>query len=120
MLGAMRRLRNHLIGLDNGELTLFSDFENGGPMWAGTDPRLSRTSIVFSGSFKTPPMVQVALSMWDMDSGPNARMEITAENVSATGFDVVFRTWGDTRVARARATWMAMGELRDSDEWDLY
>lgn len=120
MLGIMRRLRNHLIGIDQGEHVLFSDFENDGPMWSGTGPRVVTAAISFSESFKTPPNVQVALSMWDMASGPNTRMDIKADAVTETGFDLVFRTWGDTRVARARASWTAIGELRDSDEWDLY
>ena len=36
------------------------------------------------------------------------------------GFDVVFRTWGDTKVARARVRWMAIGELDDPEDWQLY
>jgi len=32
----------------------------------------------------------------------------------------VFRTWGDTRVARVRASWTAFGELPYGEEWDLY
>ena len=35
------------------------------------------------------------------------------------GFALVFRTWGDTRVARVRATWMAIGPVRDDDTWDV-
>ncbi|MEM6276431.1 MAG: H-type lectin domain-containing protein [Pseudomonadota bacterium] len=116
----MKRLRNHFIGIDQGEAVLFSDFEDNGPMWSGTGPRISRTTVIFSESYKSAPAVQVALSMWDMDSAPNARMDIKSEAVTEKGFEIVFRTWGDTRVARVRASWIAMGEMRDSDEWDLY
>jgi len=31
----------------------------------------------------------------------------------------VFRTWGDSKVARIRADWMAVGEVADDDAWDL-
>lgn len=88
-------------------------------MWVGTGPRISRNQVSFSERFKSVPAVNVGLTMWDMDSTPNARMDITAESVNEDGFDLVFRTWGDTRVARVREKWMAFGELRDADEWDL-
>jgi hypothetical protein len=32
---------------------------------------------------------------------------------------MVFRTWGDTRVARVRADWMAIGEQRSDEDWDV-
>ena len=118
--GVMKRLRNHFIGIDQGEAALFSDFEDNGPMWSKTGPRVCHVPVVFSAPFKALPTVHVSLSMWDIDTGTNARMDIKGEAVSLTGFDIVFRTWGDTRVARARASWMAFGELRDTDEWDLY
>jgi len=116
----MRRLENRLIGIDQGELVLFSDYESGGDMWTGHGDRTRRHSVRFNERYKSPPVVHLALSMWDMDSATNARMEISAENVTETGFDCVFRTWADTRVARARMRWMSIGELSHEDEWDLY
>jgi hypothetical protein len=32
---------------------------------------------------------------------------------------IVFRTWGDTRVARVRADWLAIGEVRGEDDWQV-
>lgn len=116
----MQRLRNHLIGIDQGDNVLFSDFEDGGDMWTGTGPRERRRRVRFAESFRAAPIVYVALSMWDMHHATNVRADIAAEVVGPTGFDVVFRTWGDTKVARARVRWMAIGELRDGDEWELY
>lgn len=116
----MKSLRNHLIGIDQGEHVLFSDFEHGGPMWSGTGPRTSTSAIAFAQAFKAPPTVQVALTMWDSDHGSNARLDLKAEQVAVDRFNLVFRTWGDTRVARVRASWLAIGELRDDDEWELY
>lgn len=116
----MKRLRNHYIGIDQGDLILFSDFENGGPMWTGSGPRVSRSRVSFSETFREPPSVQVGLSMWDLDGKSNVRTDISAEDITSTDFEIVFRTWGDSRVARVRANWMAVGELRHSDEWDLY
>ncbi|EAP75261.1 MULTISPECIES: H-type lectin domain-containing protein [Roseovarius] len=116
----MKRLDNRLIGIDQGELVLFSDYEKGGEMWTGTGERTRRHSIHFAEAYRLPPMVHVSLSMWDTDSSTNARMEISAENITEIGFDCVFRTWADTRVARARMRWMSIGELAHEDDWDLY
>ncbi|MEM1237650.1 MAG: H-type lectin domain-containing protein [Pseudomonadota bacterium] len=116
----MKRLRNHLIGIDQGEEVLFSDFENGGQMWSGTGQRASTTSVRFSEPFKTLPSIHITMSMWDIDHGSNPRMDIKAEAITPDGFNIVFRTWGDSRVARVRAGWMAIGELGHGDEWELY
>ncbi len=116
----MKRLRNHYIGIDQGGLVLFSDFEEDGQMWSSAGDRMRRRKVKFAEAYRAAPAVHVSLSMWDMDQGTNQRADITAERISRTGFDLVFRTWGDTRVARVRADWMAIGELRHADEWDLY
>lgn len=116
----MKRIHNHLVGVDQGSSVLFSDFEHDGEMWTGDGPRLHRKKIEFSEVFRTPPVVQVTISMWDMDQDSNQRADITAEEITEAGFDIVFRTWGDTRVARIRADWLAIGELKHEDEWDLY
>jgi len=116
----MKRLRNHLVGVDQGEVVLFSDFENGGKMWTGAGPRESRGVIRFSESFRTPPNVMATLSMWDAGHDTNNRLDVKAESISVDGFSAVVRTWGDTRIARVRVSWMAIGELRHTDDWDLY
>jgi hypothetical protein len=54
-----------------------------------------------------------------MDSAHNVRADLAAENVSETGFDAVFRTWKDTKVARVRISWIAIGEISDDDDWDV-
>ncbi len=116
----MKRLQNYSIGVDQGDVILFSDFENGGEMWTSTGQRERRRRVSFSKPYKTPPTVQVSLSMWDLDNGTPARMDLRAETVTEDGFDLVFRTWGDTRVARARANWLSIGQLNHDDDWNLY
>jgi hypothetical protein len=54
-----------------------------------------------------------------MDAGSVLRADVTAEAVTEKGFDMVFRTWGDTKVARVRIAWTALGELEDADAWDV-
>ena len=88
-------------------------------MWAGTGKRQARRSIAFEQPFRHPPTVQVTLSMVDMDHSFNTRLDLSAEAITKQGFDAVFRTWGDTRVARIRVSWTAIGELPHDDDWDV-
>jgi hypothetical protein len=116
----MKRLSQHLIGVEQGSVLLFSDYADNGPMWTGDGPRETRQAVAFSEVFRGVPMVQVAISMWDMDGDTNQRADLRAERVTPKGFDLVFRTWGDSRVARIRADWMALGEVAGDGDWSLY
>lgn len=115
----MKKLRHHLIGVDQGDVVLFSDFQNDGEMWTGEGPRRIARSVSFADTFVAPPVVNVSMTMWDIADGANARADVSAEEVTAKGFEIVFRTWGDTRVARVRVGWIALGEIADEDHWDI-
>jgi hypothetical protein len=115
----MKRLRSHTVGVDSGDVVLFSDFEDGGEMWTGRGQRERRRRIAFSENFRSDPTVHLSMSLWDMDSSTVLRADIAADAVTESGFDMVFRTWSDTRVARVRIAWMAVGELSDGDDWDV-
>lgn len=115
----MIQLRSHLIGIDQGSLVLFSDFEDNGPMWAEQGPREVRKTVTFSQGYVSPPSVNVALAMWDMDQKTNARADIRPENITEISFDLVFRTWSDSRIARVRCSWQSIGELYDEEAWQL-
>ena len=116
----MKRLRNYMIGIAQGDTVLFSDFEDDGEMWTGTGPRERRRSVLFDEPFKEPPAIQVSVSLWDVDTASAMRAELVAEAITEEGFDIVFRTWLDTRIARIRVAWTAMGEVAHEDDWDLY
>ena len=107
------------IGVQAGEELLFSDFEDGGKMWKGEGPRLARRAVSFDEPFIAPPVVTVHMTMIDMSNDAFIRADIQAEAVTKTGFDIVFRTWGDSRVARIRAGWQAIGAVLGEDGWDL-
>jgi hypothetical protein len=115
----MKRINSDSIGILQGSRVLFSDFADGGVMWTGQGDRESRHFITFREPFKAPPAVMTSMGMWDMDQKHNSRADIAAEKVTATGFQLVFRTWGDTRVARVRADWTAIGPVKDDDDWDV-
>ncbi len=116
----MKKYVGSLIGVDQGNDEVFSDFASGGDMWTGDGSRERRKHVKFSEPFRSEPTVQVALSLWDMDNRANVRADIAAEKVTTKGFDLVFRTWGDTRVARVRMSWTAFGEVASEDDWELY
>ena len=115
----MKRLKRGHIGVDQGSLVLFSDFQDGGEMWTGDGMRKLRKNVKFDDAFATAPSVQVSLSMWDLDQKTSPRADVSATDVTETGFTILFQTWGDTRVARVRADWLAIGELSDEDDWDV-
>lgn len=101
-----------------GATILFSAFEDGGEMWAGQGQRLVRHVVRFEESFVSPPVVYLSLSMWDVAGDANQRLDLQAAEITETGFVIEFRTWDDTRVARVRANWMAIGAVRHQDDFD--
>jgi hypothetical protein len=115
----MKKLRSLIVGVDSGDEVLFEDFEHGGEMWTGRGQRERRRRLKFSEKYLSPPTVQLSISLWDMDAGTVLRADVTAEAITEKGFDMVFRTWGDTRVARVRVAWIAIGEMEDADTWDV-
>ncbi len=115
----MKKLNTHTVGVDNGDVVLFTDFQDGGEMWTGRGQRERRRRIKFSEEYKSPPTVQLSLSLWDVDATTTMRVDLEAETVTTTGFDMVFRTWGDTHVARVRIAWLAIGEMSDPEDWDV-
>jgi H-type lectin domain len=113
------RISSGTLGILQGSRMLFSDFADGGPMWTGEGDREVRQGVAFDPPFTATPAVIVGLSLLDLDRRTNARLDLVAENVTPAGFDIVLRTWGDSRIARIRADWTALGAVRGEDEWDV-
>jgi hypothetical protein len=107
------------LALQQGSSILFSDFANDGPMWSGSGPREVRHPVVFKPRFLGIPAVMVSISMWDTDHKSNLRADLTADTITPGGFDLVFRTWGDSRIARIRADWTAFGSVEEDDDWEV-
>ncbi len=115
----MLRIDAGQLGIEQGSLMLFSDFEDGGEMWAGTGERELRRVVRFSTPFHGAPVVTLGVSLWDFDHATNHRADLQAQRVAPEGFELVFRTWKDTRVARLRVDWAAFGAVPGPDLWDL-
>jgi len=64
----MRKLDNHSLGIDQGDVVLFSDFEDDGEMWTGDGARKAVTAVKFAESYEMPPAVTVTMSMIDMSN----------------------------------------------------
>lgn len=115
----MHEIRNHLIGIEQGDVALFSDFEDGGAMWTGTGSRERRAQVRFGCRFRRPPVVHLSISLLDAQTDAALRVELLAENITEERFDILVKTWMDSRIARFRAAWLAIGELPDDDAWDI-
>lgn len=115
----MQIINSSRLGIAHGSVDLFSDFEEGGEMWTGEGSRVRSQRVTFDRPFAAPPVVHVSLTLWDMDSAHNMRADLAAEQVAPDGFDAVFRTWLDTKVARVRISWIAMGAVENEDDWDV-
>ena len=115
----MIKISHQRVGIEQGDTVLFSDFEHDGDMWTGDGPRHIRVHASFAEPFVQPPAVHVGLSMWDISNDAFARVDVGTEDITKAGFTIVFRTWGDTKVARARVNWMAIGPVSDDQNWDV-
>ena len=115
----MKRFSHFAVGVQHGTEILFSAFADGSEMWTGEGAREHRHPVRFRGQFESAPIVHVGLSMWDIDMGSNQRVDIAADDIAAAGFTIVFRTWGDTRVARVRADWLAIGPTTHDEDWEV-
>lgn len=115
----MKRIAPGTLAIQQGSRVLFSDYADDGIMWTGHGDRESRHIVTFQAAFQSAPTIMVSISMWDIDHKHNARADIAAERVTEEGFHIVFRTWGDSRIARVRAEWVAIGAVSDEDDWDV-
>lgn len=115
----MKRIPPGSLAIQQGARVLFSDYADDGIMWTGQGERENRHIVAFQTTFVAPPSVMVSVSMWDIDHKHNARADISAERITEAGFHIVFRTWGDSRIARVRAEWTAIGAVTDDDDWDV-
>jgi hypothetical protein len=72
-------------------------------------PRIFRTHITFGTPYVNIPVVQVALTGFDIDNRSTARLAVSTESITPNGFDLLVSTWMDTRVYQVSVSWMALG-----------
>ncbi|MBY6113308.1 H-type lectin domain-containing protein [Mameliella alba] len=88
---------------------LFNHVDENLPMWSGIGDRSLTKEIVFDFPFFRMPMITIGLIGIDSAHDQNLRFILEAQRVSEGGFLIVFRTWGDTHIARASVSWQAIG-----------
>jgi hypothetical protein len=116
----MKRINSSSVGIQQGSQIVFSDFLDQGHMWCGQGHREERACVMFSEPFLDKPAVHLSISMVDIDHKHNLRTDLSATDITNTSFVVVFRTWSDTRIARLRVDWLAIGPTIADDDWQLY
>ena len=89
---------------------LFNHVDNNGPMWSEDGDREVRLKVSFSESFQKPPHITLGISGIDSSMAQNLRFSLVAENVTTENFEVVMKTWDDTKIARASVNWSAIGQ----------
>ncbi|KAJ3569384.1 hypothetical protein NP233_g5085 [Leucocoprinus birnbaumii] len=78
----------------------------------GTPKGPESVRIDFDHPFVTPPKVLVFIRAFDFNKDRNWRLETTASCVDTEGFTLNIRTWGDSILYAAQATWVAYPEDR--------
>ena len=89
---------------------LFNHVDDNGPMWTGDGDREVRLKLRFTASFQRPPHITLGISGMDSSCRQNLRFSLAAETVMSESFVIVFKTWGDTKIARASVNWSAIGQ----------
>lgn len=95
-----------------GKGEVFNHVNTNDYMWSGEDDRVVRQTIHFDVPFSSLPMVSVGVTAIDASRAQNQRYHLRTENIIAFGFDLVFVTWDDTKIARASASWTATGSQK--------
>ncbi|MBE9477430.1 MAG: H-type lectin domain-containing protein [Proteobacteria bacterium] len=89
---------------------LFNHVDSNGPMWVGDGDREVRLRVSFTANFQRPPHITLGISGMDSSSAQNLRFSLVSEAVTSEGFEIVLKTWSDTKIARASVNWSAIGQ----------
>lgn len=89
---------------------LFNHVATNGPMWYEEGDREVRFKIIFTDSFQKIPHITLGVTGMDSSKAQNLRFSLMAESVTLEGFDIVMKTWSDTKIARASVNWSALGQ----------
>lgn len=71
--------------------------------------RAFRFKVNFSAAFDAPPLVHLGLTGLDIDQRDTSRVNLTATEITKTGFTAVITTWRETRVYSVAFSWLALG-----------
>ena len=68
------------------------------------------SAIIFDRPFRRTPTIAVALQRMDVINKANTRILVKTSAVTTTGFTLTLRTWGNTQIWSAGASWIAYAD----------
>jgi len=71
--------------------------------------RVFRYTVCFSSPFDALPVVHLGLTGFDLDQRDSNRLNLTATEITNTGFVAEISTWRETRVYSVTFSWLAVG-----------
>ena len=94
-----------------GEITSanYSVNPNTWTLLSGSGERKFTTHVDFKEAYKKTPIVALSLSGMDALNTANTRMSVTPTNVTEKGFDVEYKTWGNSQIWAVFVNWTAFG-----------
>jgi hypothetical protein len=66
--------------------------------------------VQFDTPFSNTPLVHVGLLGFDIDNRDSARINVHTEAITSSTFDIVIKTWRNTRVYNVQISWIALGQ----------
>ncbi len=96
------RVEAGLVALDRWNVPPFA------PMSEGTGERFYDVDVPLRTQWTAPPLVVANLSFVDADNSANLRIQVFVLSVAASSFKLRFRTWADTKIWGAGASWFAI------------
>lgn len=94
--------------------TVTDDTEAFRPFRDGEGERRFEHVVKFEQPFASPPKILVAISYLDVASYSTLRLDVRAENISASGFTLRYLTWANTQILGVGAQWVAFLETPTS------
>ncbi len=63
----------------------------------------------FDTEFNSLPTVLVSLQAFDIEGNHITRVAIFPENITNSGFNIVYKNWGDSKIWMLAGNWLAYG-----------
>lgn len=75
--------------------------------WPNSPVRNNRVNVSFPKPFASPPRIVLGISDYDCDRNFNTRLQVTAENITTHGFQLVADSWATSNTWILGISWIA-------------
>lgn len=86
-----------------------TEYTPGYGLHTGSGERYFTTWVPFGRNYSSAPTVLVSLSKFNMLGSRNTCLDVYPQNISNSGFELVYHTWWDCTVYLVAATWVSYG-----------